>query len=172
MLLWTWGRTHLINHPELGEYVLKTSPSGGARHPIEVYPLVLRVDGVPPGIYHYSVRRHELECLRQGLFDELLVRLCANQEWLRDAAAAFFMTAVVDRSMWKYKHEHAYRVLLLDAGHLGQTFHLVCTQLGLAPITSSAKRDVEIERELGIDGVSEISLYAAATGVPVGGRKA
>jgi hypothetical protein len=61
-------------------------------------------------------------------------------------------------------------VLLLDAGHLGQTFHLVCTRLGLAPFTSSAKDDKGIERLLGIDGVREISLCAAATGIPAPSR--
>jgi SagB-type dehydrogenase family enzyme len=166
VLLWTWGQTRRIDNPDLGSYLLKTSPSGGARHPIEVYPFVRRVIGVKPGIYHYSVKEHALEYLRPPLTAGQLVKLLANQPWVRDAAVVFFMTAVVERSMWKYKHEHAYRVLLLDAGHLGQTFHLVCTKLGLAPFTSSAKQDDAIERVLGIDGISEISLYAAATGVP------
>ncbi|MDP9351467.1 MAG: SagB/ThcOx family dehydrogenase [Chloroflexota bacterium] len=166
ILLWTWGQTQVITSRELGPYILKTSPSGGARHPIEVYPVVLRVTGVEPGIYHYSVHHHALACLRTGLFEDLVVRLCADQPWFRDAAAMFFMTAVIGRSMWKYKHPHAYRVLLLDAGHVGQTFHLVCTRLGLAPFTTSAKHDVSIERELGLDGISEISIYAGATGIP------
>lgn len=166
VLMWTWGRTHLITDPEVGEYVLKTSPSGGARHPTEVYPLILRVEGVEPGIYHYSVKRHELERLRPGFFEELGVQLCANQEWVKDAAAVFFMTSVLGRSMWKYKQSHAYRVILLDAGHLGQTFHLVCTKLGLAPFTTAATRDSGIEEALELDGVSEIPIYTAAMGWP------
>lgn len=76
------------------------------------------------------------------------------------------MTAVVGRSMWKYKQAQAYRVLQLDAGHLGQTFHLVCTALGLAPFTTAATDEPEIERELGIDGVNELAVYAAAFGMP------
>lgn len=94
------------------------------------------------------------------------MRLCANQVWTRDAAAVCFMTAVVGRSMWKYKQAQAYRVLQLDAGHLGQTFHLVCTALGLAPFTTAATDEPEIERELGIDGVNELAVYAAAFGMP------
>jgi len=166
VLEWTWGATHQLRHPVLGEHVLKTSPSGGARHPIEVYPLVLRVAGVPSGLYHYSVRDHALESLRPGLWEDLAVRLCAGYEWFRNAAAVFLMTAVTERSMWKYPNSHAYRVLLLDAGHLGQTFHLVCTQLGLAPFTTAATDDLAIEETLGLDGVSEFPIYAAATGLP------
>ncbi len=166
VLQWTWGRSRVMHDPVFGEYVLKTSPSGGSRHPIEVYPLVLRVDGVQPGLYHYSVRRHALDLLTPGFFPELASRLCAGQQWVADAAAVCFMTAVVERSAWKYRQPHAYRVLHLDAGHLGQTFHLVCTELGLAPFTTGASREKEVERFLGIDGVAEIPMYVAALGVP------
>jgi len=76
------------------------------------------------------------------------------------------MTAAVSRNMWKYDHARAYRVLLLETGHLGQTFHLVCTKLGLAPFTTAATLDPEIERELSLDGVSETPTYTAAVGIP------
>jgi nitroreductase len=55
-------------------------------------------------------------------------------------------------------------VVLLDAGHLGQTFHLVCTALGLGPFTSSGLRESAIEDALGLDGITEVPIYAAATG--------
>lgn len=164
VLQWTWGSTRQLESPLLGRYVLKTSPSGGARHSIEVYPVVVRVEDVPPGIYHYSVERHDLELLEAGDHERLLVELCGRQGWVENAAVTFFMTAVVGRSMWKYRSSHAYRVLHLDAGHLGQTFHLVCTALGLAPFTTTATDNAGIESALGLDGVSELALYTAVTG--------
>ena len=156
ILQWTWGSTQYIDHQELGPYILKTSPSGGARHPIEVYPIVLNVVGIAPGLYHYSVRKHSLALLREGDFRQTAIDMLAKQPWVGRAAAVFLMTALVSRSMWKYRHDHAYRVLLLDAGHLGQTLQLICTQLGVAAATSSAKNDRLIEKTLGIDGVEEI----------------
>jgi SagB-type dehydrogenase family enzyme len=165
LLLWTWGKLDEISDPSLGTSLLKTSPSGGARHPIEVYPVVLSVTDIESGIYHYSVRDHALILLQRGLFREFAVELCSDQEWVGDAAAVFFMTAVVERSMWKYRDAHAYRVLHLDAGHLGQTFHLAATALGLAPFTTAATRNLMVEKALGLDGVSEIVLYAAAVGI-------
>jgi SagB-type dehydrogenase family enzyme len=165
LILWTWGKTHTIKS-DIGQSILRTSPSGGARHPIEVYPVVLRVQGLDPGIYHYSVRHHEVECLKKGTFEDLVLQSCSNQKWVRDAAAVFFMTAVLERTMWKYTHSHAYRVILLDAGHIGQTFHLVCTKLGLAPFTTAATNDRAIENALGIDGVTEIPVYTVAAGLP------
>ncbi len=167
VLFWTWGQQMLLTHPDLGEYLLKTSPSGGARHPVEVYPIVLRVDGVQPGTYHYSVKRHALERLTEAPAETQLVDLCGDQPWIADAAVVFFMTAVVTRSMWKYNNSHAYRVVLLDAGHLGQTFHLVCTNIDLAPFTTAAIQGPDVEDLLGLDGVSEIAIYAAAMGIPM-----
>jgi SagB-type dehydrogenase family enzyme len=166
LLQWTWGATRVMNDEVLGPYLLKTSPSGGARHAIEVYPIILRVQGLQPGVYHYSPVLHELVLLKAGQFDGLAVECCAGQPWLREAAAVFLMTAVIERSMWKYRHSHAYRVIHLDAGHLGQTFHLVCTELGLAPFTSAALNACRVEEELGLDGVTEFAVYAAAAGLP------
>lgn len=163
---WCWGATQVIKDPVLGPYQLKTSPSGGARHPIEVYPVVIRVEEVESGIYHYSTTSHELTLLKAGGFEDLVVELCADQPWVRDASVVFFMTAVLERSMWKYRHSHAYRVIQLDAGHLGQTFHLVCTELGLAPFTTAALSAKRVEEELGLDGISEVAIYAAAAGPP------
>ena len=43
------GRTAAVTH-----VIFKTSPSGGARHPIEAYVLALRVSGLPKGLYHFA----------------------------------------------------------------------------------------------------------------------
>lgn len=168
VLLWTWGATYVGRHRFMGDLILKTSPSGGARHPIEVYPLVLRVDGVDPGFYHYAVDQHALTSLIRGEPQELealAVALCSWHRWVEDAAVVFFMTAVLRRTAWKYPHPHAYRVVLLDAGHLGQTFHLVCTELGLAPFTMAATQDAHVEEVLALE-VDEVPVYAALTGLP------
>lgn len=164
IMQWCWGATHLGHDPVLGPFQLKTSPSGGARHPVEVHPVVNRVEGIEPGIYHYSSVAHELTMHQAGEFEDLAVEWCADQPWVKDAAVVFFMTAVLERSMWKYRHSHAYRVIQLDAGHLGQTFHLVCTELGLAPFTTAALAAKRVEKELGLNGVTEVAIYAAAVG--------
>ena len=166
LLLWTWGESRRIDDPAIGPYILKTSPSGGARHPVEVYPLVRRVEGVEPGVYHYSVEDHALERIGEAIADDRVVELCGGQPWLRDTPVIFLMTALLERSMWKYRQAHAYRVVHLDAGHLGQTFHLVATRLGLAPLTFGALATAEVEAILGLDGIREILLYAAAAGHP------
>jgi SagB-type dehydrogenase family enzyme len=78
------------------------------------------------------------------------------------------MTAVFARTMWKYGRGRAYRVVLLETGHLGQTFCLTATRLGLAPFSTAALKDSLIEKDLGIDGICESVLYVTGVGVPAG----
>jgi SagB-type dehydrogenase family enzyme len=166
ILLWlTWGVTGRLPWPGLGKLILKTSPSGGARHPIEAYFWALRIKELPRGIYHYRGDGHYLERLHNGAQSARIVELCARQEWVRDCAALFVMTGVLPRVMWRYGFSRAYRTVLLEAGHFCQTFCLVATWLGLAPFCTAALVDREIETDLGVDGASESVLYAAGVGV-------
>ncbi|HEY4445149.1 MAG TPA: SagB family peptide dehydrogenase [Steroidobacteraceae bacterium] len=166
LLQTTWGVQGYIESPGFGLLALKTSPSGGARHPIEVYLMALRVHGLDPGLYHYDVRDHALELISCGATPQVARDYCADQSYVGDAAALFIMTGVFARTMWKYQHPRAYRVVLLDAGHLGQTFCLAATRMGLAPFSTAALKDTLIERDLGIDGISESVLYVTGIGIP------
>ena len=148
-----------------GDLPLKTSPSGGARHPLEMYVCARRVEGLRPGIYHYASDRHRLELVAGHARPVRIQRYFPTQFWYEDAAAVVFFTAVVSRYLWKYTTARAYRALLIEAGHQCQTFCLAATDLGLAPFCTMALHDAHIEEDLGIDGVSEAVLYAAGVGV-------
>jgi SagB-type dehydrogenase family enzyme len=143
---------------------LKTSPSGGARHPIEAYVLARRVTGLAAGLYHYDASRHGLERLPSPRGRPIGAAYLPQQPWFRDAPALVLMTAVFPRVQWRYPHARAYRVVLAEAGHLCQTFCLTATWLGLAPFCSMALADSAIERDLGVDGIGESVLYAAGVG--------
>lgn len=147
-----------------GRVPLKTSPSGGARHPIELYVLARGVSSLRSGIYHYAADGHALQRLPNSgsppPFDELL----PTQWWYRDAAVLVFFTAVFERTRWRYHAPRAYRAILIEAGHVCQTFCLTATWLGLAPFCSMAIADRAAERLLGIDGISESVIYAAGVG--------
>jgi SagB-type dehydrogenase family enzyme len=141
---------------------LKTSPSGGARHPIEAYVLARRVTSLRPGLYHYDAVRHGLTRLPRARASG--TGYLPRQPWFAAAPVVVLMTAVFARVQWRYEHPRAYRVVLAEAGHLCQTFCLTATWLGLAPFCSMALADTAIERDLGVDGVSESVLYAAGVG--------
>ena len=165
LLSLVWGVTGYLHSRIFGNLPIKTSPSGGARHPGEVYVMALRVKGLRAGLYHYHPAHHHLKRISTNATPDRASLYCARQEYVKDAAALFLMTAVFRRSMWKYGHARAYRVVLLDAGHLCQTFCLVATWLGLAPFCTAALKDTMIEEDLGIDGIRESILYVAGVGL-------
>jgi SagB-type dehydrogenase family enzyme len=168
LLQTTWGVQGYFETDVFGKLPYKTSPSGGARHPGEVYLMALRVDGLERGIYHYHARDHRLARLPAKATPRLASAYCADQPYFADAAALFIMTAVFARTMWKYGRARAYRVVLLETGHLCQTFCLTATRLGLAPFSTAALRDSLIENDLGLDGISESVLYVAGVGLVAG----
>ncbi len=145
LLRLTSGITHWLTVPGLGEVPLKTSPSGGARHPIETYVLALDVRDVPGGIYRYAPERHELDLLRDGATREELEKLIPKQPWFANAAVVFFFTAVFERTQWRYEFARAYRSVILEAGHVCQTFLMTATSLGLAPFSTMAIDDARLE---------------------------
>ncbi len=166
LLSLVWGVNGYLHTPRFGKLLQKTSPSAGARHPGEVYLMALRVKGLSPGLYHYHPAHHHLETIRANATREKAWLYCARQNFAKNAGALFLMTAVFRRTMWKYHLARAYRVVLLDAGHLCQTFCLVATWLGLAPFCTAALKDTLIEEDLGIDGIRESVLYIAGVGLP------
>ena len=150
--------------PTIGRLAQKTSPSGGALHPGEAYVLARRVEGVAPGIYHYDAGGHRLQLLRKGMTPGEIQGDLAGQWWFRNAAFVVLLTAVFGRTQWKYDYARAYRAVLIEAGHLCQTFCLTATWLGLAPFCTIAVADTKIEKSLGVDGISESVMYAMGAG--------
>jgi SagB-type dehydrogenase family enzyme len=154
-----WG-----HGPARERIALKTSPSGGICHPIEAYVVATRVDGLAAGIYHYDAANHELALLQDHADPRLLNTFIQAQPWYGEAPVLFLFTAVFDRTAWRYPIAKAYRNILLEAGHICQTFYLLATERGLAPFCTHAIDEDSIDRALGIDGVSEGVVYVAGCG--------
>ena len=167
----TWGVQRVAESPGLGEIHLKTSPSSGARQPLEAYMLAVAVAGLPPGLYHYRSDVHALELVRSGADRTTIGKYIPGQWWYDSAAALFMMTAVFPRTQWRYRFPRAYRSVLLEAGHVCQTFCLVATWLGLAPFCTGRFADSFVEQQLRVDGVTESFVYGGGIGTrPPGTR--
>jgi SagB-type dehydrogenase family enzyme len=153
-----WARTND------GEVPLKTSPSGGARHPIECYVVARDVAGLKPAIYHYACDRHVLERIHGPVSRERIRAYVPESGYFAKASAMVFFTAVFVRQLWRYPYSRAYRAALVEAGHVCQTFLLTATSLGLAPYCVMGLADTLVEGDLGIDGITESVLYCAGVG--------
>ncbi|MEU5876480.1 SagB/ThcOx family dehydrogenase [Spirillospora sp. NPDC047279] len=149
-----------------GPVFRRTSPQGGARQEIDAYVGVLNVSDLDPGWYHYNALQHGLELLTAGLTGQEAAYLCGDQEWCGDTAFLVVLAARLERMSVKYPAPRTYRACLLDAGHLGQTFVLTATALGLGPAQTAAFRDSDIAERCGLDNTGRTPLYVLAAGHP------
>ncbi len=144
---------------------LTMTPSGGARNPFEGFIYVRNVAELQPGIYHYSALDHSL-----GLVNPTpgisTTQLFAEQDWTEGAAFGIFLVANFDRSMWKYSHPNAYRVVLMEAGHIAQNILLAATEHGLASAPTGAVSDSAARALLGLSKVRQSLVYAVFVGHP------
>ena len=143
----------------------RTAPSAGALYPIETYAVVNRVEGIPAGVYHYSVKDHCLEVLREGDFSSEIAIAALGQRMCIEAAAVLVWTAVFQRSKWKYG-QRAYRYIYLDAGHMGENLALAAAALGLGSCQVGALFDEEVNKIIDVDGVEESVVYMSVVGKP------
>lgn len=148
---------------ESGQKVLmRAAPSGGALYPLEIYPLVMRVTGLPDGIYHYRADINTLELLSRGVPMDLLYENTAEKA-LERAACVFAVTGVFARQSLKYG-ERAYRFTMMDAGFMIEHLYLVATALQLGGCVYGGFIDDGINGMLGLDGASESALALFAVG--------
>lgn len=180
-----------MGHPTEGFDVFKrTSPSGGALHPTECWLIVQRVEDIAPGLYRYQIDTHALEPVTPGIAppqpgdvgtqalgdiaprawstDELraFARIAvAGQEFFADAPVLCALAPRFHRNFWKYRnHSKAYRVTVLDAGHLSQTLQLCATQAGLGPFVTGAINEIDLERAFGLTGYLESPMVVCGFG--------
>ena len=148
----------------------KHTPSGGGMHPVEAYPLIVDVEGVEPGWYHYRACGHQLapiQLLSRDAARQEIGRLAAGQHYFTSASMLVALTLRFPRHHWKYpQHGRAYRVMLLEAGHIGQTFYLAATEAGLGAFFTAAINDVDIDAALGLDGIDEGCIALVGCGRP------
>ena len=164
-LLFSLAITAIMEDPEAVDLPLKMTPSGGARNPYEGYVMVRAVEGLDPGLYHYSAMERTLAPL-PGECPSAFAPLLAGQDWANDAGAVIFLVANFERLMWKYHNASAYRVAMIEAGHIGQNIMLVATQHGLVANGSGAFSAKLLEEILGLTSLTQSVVYALILGVP------
>jgi SagB-type dehydrogenase family enzyme len=73
------------------------------------------------------------------------------------------LTAAVGRLAAKYG-PRAYRLALLDVGHVSQNIHLVATAIGLNVCATAGFIDDELDGALGLDGIDVATMLTVLVG--------
>ncbi len=156
---------HRRQHQE--DLSFRPYPSGGARHPLEIYPVVRRCQGLTEGAYHYDPLRHALEPVASEpkALAELLSDNPHHLEGPQPPQVSLYLAARLGRTAWKYQ-SIAYKVINQDLGGLYQTFYLVATALGLAPCAVGNLDASGVGKALGLDWRGEPVVGLFTLGSP------
>lgn len=144
---------------------LRAYPSSGALYAVEIYPVVFRVEGLDPAVYHYCAVEHVLEVVRPDLdpADIVGAALPVERAMVAGAAALFCLTGCFPRHERKYG-EGGYRMLVAEAGHISQNLILASTALGLSARPFGGVFDDLVNHDLGLNGEEEQFLLAVLVG--------
>jgi SagB-type dehydrogenase family enzyme len=144
-----------------GDVPLSMTPSGGARNPYEAFAIVRRSADFDPGVYHYCAADQVMEKVQDLTTDAKLASLFGDQEWMDDMAAVIVLVATFERTMWKYQDPNAYRVVLIEAGHIGQNIMLAATEQGLTVCPSAAMSHSKVSDLLKLENRAvHVPIYA------------
>jgi SagB-type dehydrogenase family enzyme len=130
---------------------------------LEIYVHSSRVEGWEPGLYHYSAAENQMRRLHTGDLHGPLSEALVQSELATNASALFFITALFERTIFKYE-DRGYRFILLEAGHVAQNINLVATALGLGCLNVGGFFDRQVDVMLGLDGVTQSTIYMVAVG--------
>lgn len=139
-------------------------PSAGARHALETYLLINKVEGLEPGLYRFLAIGHKL--LQLDIRNDMakkITRACLGQNFIKESAVTFIWTAMAYRMKWRYG-ERGYRYLHLDAGHVCQNLYLSAESIDCGVCAIGAFLDDDMNELLNIDGEQEFVIYIATVG--------
>lgn len=130
---------------------------------VQVYPIVLQVENIDPGIYHFHPGTHELESIHPGNFREWMMRHVVVQSEYQNAAVALVLTSAVGTLQRKYG-PRGYRLGCLDVGHVSQNIYLVCSALGLKVCATNGFIDPELIHALNLEDAQEAPFLVLLLG--------
>jgi SagB-type dehydrogenase family enzyme len=120
------------------------------------------VEGLHAGVYRYQVQNHSLVLQVEGDARKGLADAALKQRSILLAPAVIVVTAVFDRTGWKYG-ARAERYVFMETGHTAQNISLQAVALGLGTVMIGAFDEPQVSRALAMEPDEE-PLYI----IPVG----
>lgn len=137
------------------------APAGAVRYWI----VVLAVEGLQSGVWHYDPSTHSLGLCDAGTFRKECQAVCLGQDLGRDASFLVFHTSVLSEAV-EQMGERAYRPLCLEAGMVGERLNLVSQALAMGSSGIGGYFD-DLGNQLLGRPLDEALIYISTVGVPV-----
>ena len=168
-LLWaTQGASRMGTGPQdvlwRGIALLRTVPSGGARHTFETYLVLRRVAGIEAGLYRYLPLEHKLCFLRPyAEMEEATSAAWGERGFMMESAVVFVWSTIPYRMEWRYSIISP-KIIALDAGHVCQNLYLACEAIGAGTCAVAAYDQKKVDALIGVDGKEEFAVYLSPVG--------
>lgn len=157
------ARNHVENTP-----LLDVDPEALQRISFEVYAVVLRCEGIVPGIYQYSIQDHALSPIQElddaEEADELVVDAGHEQSHPAGSSVTFFFSSHFEREQQWYRESRGIRNNYMRISEHAHRLILVATALELRNYLSPALKDSFVDEVVGVDGYDEAVSYLTAVG--------
>lgn len=150
---------------------LRTAPSAGAIYPVKSYLAAFRVEGLAAGFYLFDPDAHALRLLAKGDKQRRIAKACGEQQCVEQCAAGLLLTAWYSRLKREYG-ETAERLAMIEAGHIGQNWHLQAAALGLGSVSVGKLDAVALKMLLPVPEDEEPVYFLAAGRAPAQGQGA
>jgi SagB-type dehydrogenase family enzyme len=145
----------------------RTCASDANTFPAEMYIAAFAVEGLEPGLYHYTPREFALRKLRDG--GETLARLTRGRPdlaFLKTVPAAMLVSSIFCRSTFRFG-KRGYRNALHDAGYLLQNLVTVATGLGITTMTRLHVNDTATRELIGVPADADFDQAEAVHGMVI-----
>jgi SagB-type dehydrogenase family enzyme len=160
-LINSYGLTAKILTTSGEPFYLRAAPSAGGLYPAELYLISRGTSALPPGLYNYQARTHSLLRFWDDHPWPALQSACFWHPSLVNTQLALVITAVFQRSAWRYQ-ARAYRRILLDTGHLLGNLDLAGSLCDYRPHLMGGFMDEAINQLLYLDTDQEGAIATVA----------
>ena len=161
LLYLTNGITGIVRYPNGQSTALRASPSAGGLYPTEIYLAIRSVGGMEDGIYNFQVEDNSLVLIWEGDYWTALTKGCMEHEAIAHSNLLMILTAVYERSTWRYA-DRGYRRILLDTGHLLGNLMVCAPEQGFVPYPIGGFFDPSLTSLLFLDPSKEGVLTVVA----------
>ena len=166
LLFFSAGVTRVKTYPGGAQIHFRAAASTGALYQTEVYVVAGALEGLAPGVYHFSPGDFSLRRLRAGDFRGA-VALATADEAVAAQPASLILSAIYWRNTWKYE-ARGYRHLFWDSGTLLGQLLAVADALDVPARLVTGFVDAQLNGLLGLDAEKEGALVTVPLGAPVG----
>lgn len=116
------GSTGTYKDPTNGyiqqDLAVKCVPSGGSRHPAELFLKISKSPSIPEGLYHYSTRDSCLVSIGRDWGSSCEILEPRDEDNGETWNVEFIIGMMTSRAWYRYREARSARALFVDAGHV------------------------------------------------------